>query len=299
MPTTASESAAPVTASMRIVETIAEVRALVAAARASGRTVGFVPTMGFLHEGHLTLVDEARRRADLAVMSIFVNPLQFGPREDLARYPRDPVGDAAKAAARGVDVLFTPNVEAMYPAERAVMLVPQALDARWEGEARPGHFAGVLTVVAKLFNIVQPDTAGFGQKDIEQFTLIRRMVRDLDIPISLRLLPTVREADGLALSSRNVYLTPAARRDALALSRALHTVADRWEEGERDAAVLHRVATDIFAETGRVQPDYVAIVDPETLAPVTHAGPGTVVAVAARVGATRLIDNIILNEPQV
>lgn len=282
---------------MRIVETIAEVRALVAAARASGRTVGFVPTMGFLHEGHLTLVDEARRRADLAVMSIFVNPLQFGPREDLARYPRDPVGDAAKAAARGVDVLFTPNVEAMYPAERAVMLVPQALDARWEGEARPGHFAGVLTVVAKLFNIVQPDVAVFGQKDFQQAAVVRAMARDLDVPVEIVVAPTVREADGLALSSRNSYLDGDARARALGLFAALREVQRTWRGGESGGARLAAIGRARLESIAGVEPDYLAVVDAQTLAPVADATAESVVLVAARIGGTRLIDNVRLGTP--
>ncbi|MES2124395.1 MAG: pantoate--beta-alanine ligase [Gemmatimonadota bacterium] len=279
--------------------TIASLRDRLAVERRAGRSIGFVPTMGFLHAGHLGLVTDVRKASDVVVMSIFVNPLQFGPNEDLSRYPRDIERDRALASSQGVDLLFVPTVEEMYPLGAETRVVAGSTASRWEGAHRPGHFDGVLTVVAKLFNIVQPDTAGFGQKDIEQFTLIRRMVRDLDIPVTLRLLPTVREPDGLALSSRNVYLTPEARRDALTLSRALHTVQDCWTAGERDAAVLHRAAIAVFAETEGVQPDYVAIVHPDTLAPVTHAGPGTVVAVAARVGATRLIDNIILNEQRV
>ena len=174
--------------------TIAEARTALAAARARGDRVGFVPTMGFLHEGHLRLVDEARRRSSFVVMSIFVNPLQFGPTEDLARYPRDPGGDAGKATRRGVDLLFTPSADEMYPAQRVVTVVPEGIDRRWEGEIRPGHFAGVLTVVAKLFNVVRPDVAIFGQKDFQQATLVRAMVSDLDFPIELVVAPTVREA---------------------------------------------------------------------------------------------------------
>lgn len=295
MTPTASD-AAVVRAPMRRARSVAEVRALVAAARAQGARVGFVPTMGFLHEGHLRLVDEARRRSDFVVMSIFVNPLQFAPTDDLARYPRDPEGDAAKAAGRGVDLLFTPGVEDMYPAPARVRVVPAALDAHWEGEVRPGHFAGVLTVVAKLFHIVLPDVAVFGQKDIQQATLVRAMVRDLDFPLDVVVAPTVRESDGLALSSRNSYLDAAARRRALALSRALFAIRDAWAAGERDAArLLARGRALLEAEPG-VAVDYLALAEPETLEPVTTAEQGTIAMVAARVGTTRLIDNLILGQ---
>lgn len=274
--------------------TIAALRARLAIERASGRTIGFAPTMGFLHDGHLALVDDLRHRADVVVMSIFVNPLQFGPHEDLSRYPRNIERDRSLAASRGVAMLFVPTVEEMYPPGSEIRVVAGATASRWEGACRPGHFDGVLTVVAKLFNIVQPDVAGFGQKDIEQVTLITKMVRDLDMPLAIRVLPTVREADGLALSSRNVYLTPDARIQALSLSQALRAVAARWATGERDADVLRGVAAAVFSASDGVVPDYVAVADPETLAPVGRADAGTIVAVAARIGTTRLIDNVIL-----
>ncbi|MEP6589594.1 MAG: pantoate--beta-alanine ligase [Gemmatimonadota bacterium] len=276
--------------------TIAALRARLDRERQAGRSIGLVPTMGFLHDGHLALVDDLRSVSDVVVMSIFVNPLQFGPNEDLSRYPRNIEGDRALAASRGVDILFVPSVAEMYPHGAETRVVAGETGSRWEGAHRPGHFDGVLTVVAKLFNIVQPAVAGFGQKDIEQFTLIRRMVRDLDCPLALRRLATVREPDGLALSSRNVYLTPEARQDALTLSRALGAVVERWGQGEHDAERLHAVAVSVFAAAERVQPDYIAIVDPESLAPVPRAVAGTIVAVAARVGVTRLIDNVILGE---
>src|SRR5919199_4108288 len=203
MPSTASSVAAAERRSMRSMTRVAEVRGAVSTAREHGLRVGFVPTMGALHEGHLRLVDEARARTGFVVMSIFVNPLQFGPAEDFTRYPRDVEGDSAKAAARGVDLLFAPTVEEMYGGPRAVGVVPIALHERWEGAVRPGHFTGVFTVVAKLFNIVRPDVAVFGQKDVQQATLVRAMVRDLDIPISIVVAPTTREPDGLAMSSRN------------------------------------------------------------------------------------------------
>ena len=276
---------------------VTEVRELVRDARTRGKSVGFVPTMGFLHEGHLRLVDEARRRADLVVLSIFVNPLQFGPTEDLARYPRDLDGDAAKAEARGVDVLFVPDGNEIYPEPPRIVVTPRALAARWEGAARPGHFEGVLTVVAKLFNIVQPHVAVFGQKDIQQATLVRAMVRDLDIPVEIVVAPTVREPDGLAMSSRNSYLDAPARERALALSGALRAVQSAHALGERSATKLEEIARAHLAEQGIDDVDYVAVADPNTLEPLSHADAGAIVALAARVGRPRLIDNVILGTP--
>src|SRR3954449_1599912 len=202
---------------------IPPLRAWTSAQRASGRRIGFVPTMGSLHEGHLTLVDEAKRRSDTVILSIFVNPLQFGPSDDLDRYPRNLERDRALAESRGVDALFVPSVQVMYPGGSDVRVVPGATAERWEGAARPGHFAGVLTVVAKLFHLVQPDVACFGRKDLQQLTLVRQMVRDLDWPIEIVAVPTVREPDGLALSSRNAYLKPDDRLRAVVLSRALRS----------------------------------------------------------------------------
>ncbi|HEX6058520.1 MAG TPA: pantoate--beta-alanine ligase [Gemmatimonadaceae bacterium] len=276
---------------------IAEVRAAVAAARARGARVAFVPTMGALHEGHLGLVDEARRHAAFVVMSIFVNPLQFGPGEDFTRYPRDADGDTAKAIARGADLVFLPAVEEMYPPDgRAVAVVPERLHERWEGAVRPGHFTGVLTVVAKLFNIVLPDLAVFGRKDYQQAALVRALVRDLDIPVEIVVAPTSREPDGLARSSRNVYLSPEERRRALALSRGLLAMRSAFRAGERDpAALLAAGRRELDAEPG-IRTDYLALVDPATLEPVARASAASVALVAARVGATRLIDNIILGD---
>jgi pantoate--beta-alanine ligase len=256
--------------------------------------VAFVPTMGFLHDGHLQLVDEARQRADFVVMSIFVNPLQFGPSEDFSRYPRDAEGDAAKAASRGVDLLFMPATEEMYGARRVVSVMAEGLDRRWEGEIRPGHFAGVLTVVAKLFNVVQPDVAVFGQKDFQQAALVRALVRDLDFPIDLVVARTVREPDGLAMSSRNVYLSEAERARALALSGALRAVSRSFAAGERDGRVLEQVGRRVIDEVGGITVDYLALVDAERLEPVVSATAGDVVLLAARVGATRLLDNQVL-----
>jgi pantoate--beta-alanine ligase len=262
--------------------------------RAEGRRIGLVPTMGYLHEGHLALVDEARRRVGSVIMSIFVNPLQFGPTEDLARYPRDLPRDRALAAGRGVDALFVPSVEAMYPTGSEVRVVPGPTADRWEGAARPGHFAGVLTVVAKLFHLVGPDLACFGQKDIQQLTLVRRMVRDLDWPVEIVGVPTVREPDGLALSSRNAYLGDQDRARAVVLSRALLAAHRAWCEGERRAEVIQQRMQLELRVHPEVVVEYIAVVEPETLAPVATVDGRSIVAIAARVGGTRLIDNISL-----
>ena len=254
--------------------------------------------MGFLHEGHLRLVDEARRRTDAVALSIFVNPLQFGPAEDLSRYPRDLDRDRELAASRGVDCLFVPDTAMMYPPGSDTRVVPGEAASRWEGAVRPGHFSGVLTVVAKLFNLVQPDVACFGRKDIQQAVLIRAMVHDLDWPVDIVVVPTVREPDGLALSSRNVYLSAADRAQALGLSRALAAAASAWRAGERHAHRLEAVVRDALRVYPAVVADYIAVCEPERMAPVADAPAGTIVALAARVGATRLIDNIVLGEEQ-
>lgn len=283
-----------IASSMIIVEETAPLRAAIADARRRGATIALVPTMGALHEGHLRLLDEAKRHASLVVMSVFVNPLQFGPHEDFARYPRDRDGDAIKAERRGADILFLPRAEDMYAGERRVVVTPLALADRWEGASRPGHFTGVLTIVAKLFNIVQPDVAIFGQKDIQQATLIDAMVREMDFPVRLVMAPTVREADGLAMSSRNVNLSQVERRRALVLSRSLRAVKEAFDAGEYDAAMLEQLGWEVLASEPEVRVDYLAIVDPERLEPVAVAESGTIAAVAARVGSTRLIDNAIL-----
>ncbi len=275
---------------------IPELRSWTRAQRATGRRIGLVPTMGYLHEGHLALVDEARRRADTVVLSIFVNPLQFGPAEDLARYPRDLPRDRALASGRGVDVIFVPPIEAMYPPGSEVRVSPGSVAERWEGSARPGHFTGVLTVVAKLFHLVEPDVACFGQKDVQQLTLVRRMVRDLNWPVEIAVTATVREPDGLALSSRNAYLAPADRQRAAVLSGALRIAHEAWRAGETRATALEaRMRERLGTEPG-VAVEYIAVVEPEALTPVETANATTVIAIAARVGSTRLIDNIILAE---
>lgn len=279
---------------MQRVGRVADLREMLREPRARGQRIGFVPTMGYLHEGHLRLVDEARRRADLVVMSVFVNPLQFGPSEDLTQYPRDLEGDAQKAASRGVSVFFAPEAAEVYPERPRVVVAPHALASRWEGAARPGHFEGVLTVVAKLFNAVQPDVAIFGQKDIQQALLIQAMVRDLNFPIEMVVSPTVREPDGLAMSSRNSYLDAESRPRALGLSAGLRAAAEAYAAGETAGPALEKVVRARLAQHGVDDVDYVAVADARTLEPVTRVEDGTIIAVAARVGRTRLIDNIIL-----
>ena len=279
---------------MHEITKLPEMRAWSRAERAKGRRIGVVPTMGSLHEGHLRLVDRARDRGDRVVLSLFVNPLQFGPQEDFARYPRNLARDRGLAAQREVDCLFAPDTAAMYAAEPLVRVSPGPLGETLEGAARPGHFAGVLTVVAKLFHIVEPDLAVFGRKDYQQALLVRQMAQDLDFPVEIDVAPTVRELDGLALSSRNAYLDPDQRRAALALSRALRAVEQAWRGGEANPAVLERRGLEVLKTPG-VTPEYLAVVS-ETLQPVKQADARSVVVIAARVGPTRLIDNVVLGE---
>jgi pantoate--beta-alanine ligase len=271
-----------------------EMRAWSRVERARGRRLGFVPTMGALHEGHLRLVDRAKARTDRLVMSIFVNPLQFGPKEDFPHYPRDLARDRALASERGVDCLFVPELEAVYPQAPLVRITPGPMADTLEGAARPGHFAGVLTVVAKLFHIVDPDIAVFGRKDFQQAMLVRRMAADLDFGIEIDVAPTVRELDGLALSSRNAYLNGDERRAALALSRALRGVEQAWRVGESDPKALRRRGADVLQAPG-VTLGYLELVDQE-LRPIARADARTVVVLAAQVGSTRLLDNVVLGE---
>ncbi|HEX8317310.1 pantoate--beta-alanine ligase [Longimicrobium sp.] len=278
----------------RLVHTRAEVREQVAVWRAAGERVALVPTMGYLHEGHMSLVDRAREMADRVAMSVFVNPLQFAPSDDLDRYPRDLDRDLAMAGARGVDLVFAPDPREMYPRGTPQVLVePGPLAARMEGAIRPGHFRGVLTVVAKLFGLFRPDVAVFGQKDYQQAALIRRMSVDLDMGVWVEVAPIIRDPDGLAMSSRNVYLSPDERGLALALSRGLRRGRDLFAAGERDAGALRAALRGALGTAG-VQAEYAEAVDPDTLEPVAAAAPGTVLLVAARVGSTRLIDNEVL-----
>ena len=271
-----------------------DMRAWSRAERARERRVGFVPTMGALHEGHLRLVDRAKERTDSVVLSVFVNPLQFGPKEDFTKYPRDLARDRTLASERGVDCLFVPALEAVYPLEPLVRIAPGPMADTLEGAARPGHFGGVLTVVAKLFHMVEPDVAVFGRKDFQQAMLVRRMVSDLDFGLELDIAPTVRELDGLALSSRNSYLDADQRRAALALSRALRAVEQAWRSGEADPRALQRRGMEVLKAPG-VIPGYLELVE-EQLRPVARADARTVVVIAAQVGPTRLIDNVVLGE---
>lgn len=270
-------------------------RAAARALHSSDARIAFVPTMGALHEGHLRLIERARTLADTVVLSVFVNPMQFGPTEDFSSYPRDLERDAELAGSHGADLLFAPSVEEMYPAGVAQVIVTAPTAARHLcGRYRPGHFNGVLTVVARLFNIVTPDVAVFGQKDYQQAVLIRRMVRDLGFPVRIEVAPIVRESDGLAMSSRNAYLGAKERQHAVALSRALRTAATQFDDGERGAAVLVRTVRDVLDAEGGIEVQYVELVEPETLESLETAAEGSVIAVAAFVGATRLIDNRIL-----
>jgi pantoate--beta-alanine ligase len=282
---------------MLLVDSKAAVRRAVADAKRSGARVALVPTMGYLHAGHLALVERARAEADWVAMSVFVNPLQFGPSEDLARYPRDLERDAALAREHGVDLLFAPAVAEMYPeGEPWIAVVPEQGSDLLCGASRPGHFRGVLTVVAKLLGVFTPDVAVFGQKDFQQAALIRRMCEDLDMPVRIVVAPTVREEDGLALSSRNVYLSAEDRTQARALSGALAQCLTLFEAGETNAD-MYRFTLHSALKAEGVQAEYAEVVDPRTLQPVRNVQSGTVCAVAARVGTTRLIDNVIL-EPQ-
>jgi pantoate--beta-alanine ligase len=261
-----------------------------------GQTVGLVPTMGYLHDGHLALVAAARAANDLVAVSIFVNPTQFGPNEDFSRYPRDEARDLALLQAAGVDWIFLPSPAEVYPPGFQTYVDVREVTQRLEGAVRPGHFAGVATVVAKLFNLVQPTRAYFGQKDAQQVVVIRRMVRDLNFPLELVVRPTEREPDGLARSSRNVYLNPEERLAALCLSRALQAAATQWQAGVRDGDSLRAAMQTVLAAEPLARPDYVSVADPDTLDELTAIAPGqdALASLAVRIGKTRLIDNVLL-----
>jgi pantoate--beta-alanine ligase len=279
---------------MKIFHTGNETRTAVREAKNAGKNVGFVPTMGALHDGHIALVRAARAHCAFVVVSIFVNPTQFGPNEDLARYPQTFDCDRQQLEAKGVDLLFAPSVDEMYSPGAATFVTAEGISERLDGRSRPGHFRGVTTIVAKLFNIVEPDVAFFGQKDAAQAAIIRRMARDLMFSIEIVIVPIVREVDGLALSSRNVYLSPIERKQAIVLSRALNEVEARYKGGERSAARLIDTARQVFASEPSVRVDYIEVVDRESLEPTPRVQTGTLVAVAAFVGTTRLIDNLVL-----
>ncbi|HEY7235874.1 MAG TPA: pantoate--beta-alanine ligase [Gemmatimonadaceae bacterium] len=282
---------------MRIVREIGELRSVLEGARREGAPIGLVPTMGFFHEGHLSLMRRARSECAVVVVSLFVNPTQFNDAADLDAYPRDEARDAAIAQSAGVDYLFAPNASAMYLPGASTAVVVSGVSEPLEGESRgPGHFRGVATVVAKLFNIVQPTVAYFGQKDAQQALVVRRMARDLDFPLRIEVCPTVREPDGLAMSSRNVRLTPAARTQALALRRGLDAAAAAVAGGERDASRVEARGREAMQSLG-VEAEYFAVVSAETLAPVRPLSGEILLAVAARVGGVRLIDNDLVAAP--
>jgi len=279
---------------MKICNSVEEMRAALRHAKGSTQRIGFVATMGALHEGHLSLVRAAKAQADVVVASIFVNPTQFGPNEDFSRYPRTFESDCQMLNQEGVDLLFAPSVEDMYPTGAVTYVTVEDLSERLCGKSRPGHFRGVTTVVSKLFNIIGPDLAFFGQKDAAQAAIIRRMVRDLNFPVEVVVSPIVREPDGLAMSSRNAYLDAGQRKSALVLSRALSRVKAAFDKGEQTAAKLIDVGIRVLKSEPGAQLDYLEIVDPETLEPVEFVRGSALVAVAAFVGTTRLIDNVVL-----
>lgn len=282
-------------AAMLTITSSAHMTSLSREARRAGKSIGFVPTMGALHPGHISLVRTARDQSDVTVASIFVNPKQFAPNEDFAKYPRDLDRDSAMLQAEKTDYVFYPSVDEMYPPGESSWVTIEGISERLDGRSRPGHFRGVTTVVAKLFNIVQPDLAFFGQKDAAQAAIIRKMVRDLNFDVRIVVCPIVREPDGLAMSSRNAYLNPEERRQATVLYRALMRVQFFADKGESDPPRLVEAGKQVIAEEPSVRLDYLEVVDPDTLEPVTTTTRGALVAVAAYLGKTRLIDNILLH----
>ena len=281
--------------SIQVTNTIRETRQAIAAARKQGKTIGFVPTMGALHDGHLELMRRAREECGFVVVSIFVNPTQFGPNEDFQRYPRDFDGDARKVESVGSDLIFNPGPEEMYPEGFTTYINLDGIADLLEGASRPVHFRGVATVVGKLFNIVAADKAYFGAKDYQQLKVIQRMVRDLDFPVEIVPVETVREADGLAMSSRNAYLSPEERAAATVLYKALRFAGEQARAGERDGLALERKITELIDAEPLAVLDYAAVVDPETLESVENITGPFLVALAARVGKTRLIDNMLIH----
>ena len=279
---------------MKIIEDINEMHHYAMQLRHEGKAIGFVPTMGALHEGHLSLMRQAREASEHVVVSTFVNPAQFGPKEDYKEYPRDPRGDTGMTRTADVDTLFTPPPSAIYPEGYRTYVEVEGLSGVMCGRTRPGHFRGVATIVLKLFNIVRPHKAFFGQKDYQQTVIIRRMTKDLHLGVDVMVLPTVREADGLAMSSRNQYLSPEERRSAAILYRSLQEAHSRFDKGEHSAEKLREVIIEVLKGESSVQLEYAVIAHPETLEEVREAGQGTVIAIAAQIGRTRLIDNILL-----
>ncbi len=279
---------------MQIIASISEMQSIAETHRKQGRTIGFVPTMGFLHEGHVSLMRHARQECDIVVASIFVNPTQFGPSEDLDRYPRDEAGDRAQCEAAGVDVLFMPTVAGMYPEKPSVFVNVEGLSDILEGAVRPGHYRGVATVVAKLFNIVKPRKAFFGQKDYQQCAVIKRMAKGLNMDVDIMVLPTIREPDGLAMSSRNSYLSADERRKAAVIYRALSAAEQLAKAGAREPEKLKNKMLAVLREEKGIEIDYVEVADHETLAPLSSVKDVMALLVAVRIGRTRLIDNLVI-----
>jgi pantoate--beta-alanine ligase len=279
---------------MKTIIGVPDMQSLAEAFRKEEKRIGFVPTMGFLHEGHLSLMRKAREECDVVVVSIFVNPTQFGPGEDLDRYPRDSEGDRRKCGSAGADVLFMPEAREMYPEEPPVYVIVPGISDVLEGAIRPGHFRGVATVVAKLFNIVKPHRAYFGQKDFQQCVVIKRMVTGLNMDVEVIVQPTVREADGLAMSSRNSYLNAEERRVAAVLFKALTTARDLFQTGVRDVEKLKNKMQAVLREKEDVGVDYLEVADPDTLKPLSETKDRMVLLLAVRLGRTRLIDNLLV-----
>jgi pantoate--beta-alanine ligase len=279
---------------MQIITAITAMQSLAKSLRREGKRIGFVPTMGFLHEGHLSLMRVARQENDIVVASIFVNPAQFGPKEDLARYPRDAEGDQKKSESVGVDIIFTPSAEEMYPEKPIVFVTVEGLSDILEGAIRPGHFRGVATVVTKLFHIVQPHRAYFGQKDYQQCAVIKRMKKGLDLDVEVAVLPTMRESDGLAMSSRNSYLDAAQRKKAACLFRALTAADELVRSGVREPEKVKQKMRAVIAQEKGVEIDYVEAADVDDLSPLATIKDRIVLLVAVRIGATRLIDNLLV-----
>lgn len=277
--------------SPRVVHQPHQMQQLVLQLQRAGKRVGLVPTMGALHEGHLSLVRRSVEQCDATVVTIFVNPTQFGPQEDFARYPRTFASDLQKLAAESADFVFTPADDLMYPEEFSTFVDPPSVGDRLEGSCRPGHFRGVTTIVMKLFQIVPADVAFFGQKDYQQCLVIQHMVRDLNVPINIEICPTVRESDGLAMSSRNQYLSADQRKQGLALSRSLDHAVEMFKQDETDSNVVRSQMRQILSDAGITHVDYVALADPHSLRDVETVGTGTMALIAAHVGKTRLIDN--------
>jgi pantoate--beta-alanine ligase len=282
---------------MQFITSIKRISLVLKKLKKQGKIIGFIPTMGCLHQGHLSLIRRARKETDMVVLSIFVNPIQFGPKEDYKKYPRTPKRDIRLAKSSGVDILFCPRREIMYPIDYLTYVNVEKITEGLCGKFRPGHFKGVTTAVAKLFNLIHPDIAYFGQKDSQQAVVIRKMVRDLNMPIKIKVMPTVREADGLAMSSRNSYLNSKQRKDALILFRALNMAKESIKKGQRDSELIIKAMTKIIKQkTDKI--DYIQIVDSDKLNPAIKIKGRILIALAVWVGRTRLIDNIIVNPKQ-